>query len=347
MKSFHILSIGAGAIGCYIGGALHRAGHSVTFLEKSDIAEQLAHQGILIRDKTDSYKIENPHMVTSISQAIQSSHYDLALFALKSFDTKKFLESLPPLSTPFPPVLCLQNGVENEDVLRNTLGHQNVISATVTSAISKLSLNEILIEKQRGVGIADEHPLAPELVTAMKEAGLNARLYPNPAAMKWSKMLTNLLANASSAILNMTPMEIFSHPLSYQIEVMQIKEALQVMRRLHIPVTDLPATPVRLLLAAIHRLPMRVSQPLLIQFVGKGRGNKMPSFYIDLQAGRQESEVEYLNGAVVRFGAQVNVPTPVNHFLNETLLSIVRGSLSRQTYDHAPEKLFSAIRLNL
>jgi 2-dehydropantoate 2-reductase len=161
--------------------------------------------------------------------------------------------------------------------------------------------------------------------------------------MKWSKMLTNLLANASSAILDLTPREIFSDRRLFRLEVEQLREALQVMRRLGIRVVNLPGTPVRALAFAIRFLPLGLSRPLLAKAVGSGRGAKMPSFYIDLHAGRGLSEVDSLNGAVVRFGEQVGVPTPVNHLLNETLLALSRGEVPLSAYARQPEKLLEKV----
>jgi 2-dehydropantoate 2-reductase len=161
--------------------------------------------------------------------------------------------------------------------------------------------------------------------------------------MKWSKMLTNLLANASSAILNLTPAQIFAHPGLYNLEHQQLREALSVMKKLDLHVVSLPGTPVRLLAFAVKSLPASLSRPLLQRAVGKGRGEKMPSFHIDLYAGRTQSEVDYLNGAVVRFGAQVGVPTPVNRLLNETLLALARGELPRETFALQPEKLLAEL----
>jgi ketopantoate reductase len=135
---------------------------------------------------------------------------------------------------------------------------------------------------------------------AIVRAGLNAQLNPNPEDMKWSKMITNLVSNASSAILDMTPAEIFSNPGLYRMENRQIREALSVMQALNIKPINLPGTPVRLLVFAIQQLPLVISRSILAKAVGGGRGGKMPSFHIDLHAGRKKSEVDFLNGAVVR-----------------------------------------------
>jgi 2-dehydropantoate 2-reductase len=65
----------------------------------------------------------------------------------------------------------------------------------------------------------------------------------------------------------------------------------------------------------------------------------MPSLHIDLYGGRGTSEVDYLNGAVVRFGERLGISTPVNKLLNETLLTLTRGDLPLKEYAHQPDKL--------
>lgn len=334
-----VLSYGAGAIGTYIGGSLALQGHTVVFLERAQIAAELSGSGLRLGFPTGLRMIASPLVVGTLAEAIASGPYDIVLFAIKSFDTLSALETLQPYASQLPPVLCMQNGIENEPLLATVLGPDKVIAGTVTSAIGRQAAGEIVLERLRGVGIAGDHPLAGRLVQALGEAGLNAHLYPKPADMKWSKMLTNLLANATSAILDMTPAEIFSHPGLYRLEIAQLREALAVMRAQRIQVVDLPGTPVRLLAFAIRRLPLAFSRPLLKRGVGGGRGAKMPSFHIDLHSGRGQSEVDYLNGAVVRTGARLGLRTPANRVLNETLLSITRSELDGQLFIHKPEAL--------
>ena len=157
--------------------------------------------------------------------------------------------------------------------------------------------------------------------------------------MKWSKMLTNLVANATSAILDMSPAEIFAHHGLYRLEIGQMREALQVMAAEGIKVVDLPGTPVRLLAFAVKHLPLTLSRPLLGKAIGGGRGGKMPSFHIDLHAGRGKSEVDFLNGAVVQAGERTNIPTPVNNLLYEKLRALTRGDIPLDHYRGEPEKL--------
>ncbi len=142
----------------------------------------------------------------------------------------------------------------------------------------------------------------------------------------------------------MPPAEIFAHPGLYMLEVRQLREALAVMRAQSLHVVDLPSTPVRLLAFAARSLPPRLSRPFMQRAVGSGRGGKMPSFYIDLHSGRGQSEVDYLNGAVVRDGLRLGIPTPANRLLNETLLALTAGILQPGSFSKQPEKLLQMLK---
>lgn len=341
------LVFGAGAIGTYIGGSLllqnkvHGTSNRVVFVERPAVAEEVRQRGL--RLEMDGVQVEFPQVEISgsLEEALALGPFDVSLFALKSFDTAGAAEAMRDYADRLPPFLCLQNGVENETALAQVFGAQKVIPATVTSAVGRRAAGDVVLEKRRGIGVADGHPLSERIASTFTQAGLRARLYPRAQDMKWSKMLTNLLANASSAILDMTPVEIFSDGRAYQIEAAQQREALRVMAALGVKVVDLPGTPVRLLAWGMGRLPVEVSRPLVKQFAGKGRGEKMPSFHIDLHAGRGQSEVDYLNGAVVRFGAQTGVPTPVNRVLTQVLMEMTTGKTRLDEFAKQPDKLLA------
>ncbi|MBM3145857.1 MAG: 2-dehydropantoate 2-reductase [Chloroflexi bacterium] len=348
MTRLRILTLGAGAIGTYIGGSLALAGHEVVFVERPQVAADLKARGLRLALGDGEHAIPHPMVVGSLEEALAPStgpgrEFDITLFALKSYQAQEFIQSLLTGHCLLPTVLCLSNGVANEPALASALGAERVIAGTVTSAIGRRAAGDIVVERLRGVGIASGHPLSARLAEAFTEAGLGARLYPRAADMKWSKMLTNLIANASAAILDMTPAEVFAHPDLYRLEIAQLREALKVMKAQRIGVVDLPGTPVRALAFAAHYLPLSISRPLLGKAVGGGRGGKMPSFHIDLHSGRGESEVGYLNGAVVRAGEKLGIPTPVNHLLTETLLGLTRGDSPLEAYRHQPEKLLANV----
>jgi 2-dehydropantoate 2-reductase len=346
-----LLSIGAGAIGTYIGGSLALGGHQVVFVERPEVVEGLRSRGMRLDLLGTERHLPAPQVVGSLEKALAIQDSDVALFALKSFDTPTFLASLTVPAEALPPFLCFSNGVDNESAIAAALGPDKVIAGTVTSAVGRRDTGEIVLEKLRGIGVAlpehggraAAHRLCERLVAAMNAAALNARLFASAADMKWSKMLTNLIANATSAILDMPPGEIFAHPDLYRLEIGQLRESLRVMAAQGLKVVDLPGTPVRLLAFAVKYLPLTVSRPLLGRAVGAGRGGKMPSFHIDLHAGRGKSEVDFLNGAVVREGRRTHIPTPVNNLLTEKLLALTRKEIPLEDYRGQPEKLIEEL----
>lgn len=347
-----ILTFGAGAIGTYIGGSLALAGHQVVFVEQPRVVEELRERGLrldLTLDKRqklrDASRIDSASfvIVSTLEEALRYGPFDAALFALKSFDTSAAMEGIKPFADKMPPILCLSNGVDNEPAIAEALGRDKVIHGTVTSAIGRRAAGDIVLEKLRGIGIAKGHPLAEKINTALDRAYLNSRLFDDAASMKWSKMLTNLIANPTSAILDMTASEVFANKDLYRLEIDMLRECLAVMEAQKFEVVDLPGTPVRALAYAT-TLPLWLSKPFLSRAAGAGRGAKMPSFHIDLYSGRGKSEVGYLHGAVVRAGEKFNVPTPVNKVLTETLVALTNKEMPLKEFAHKPEKLLSRVR---
>ena len=111
------------------------------------------------------------------------------------------------------------------------------------------------------------------------------------------------------------------------------------MKAYQIPVVDIPGVPVRLLCVVFRYLPPRLARKVLTNAVGGGRGSKMPSFHIDLHSGSKENEVEFLNGAVVRYGEAKGMLTPVNRLYYQTLMAMTNGEIAIDAFDHAPERL--------
>ena len=346
-----MLVFGAGAIGTYIGGSLALAGQQVVFVEQPKVMDELRQRGLRLdltldkrRQMKDAARVDPASfvIVSTLEEALRYGPFDVALFALKSFDTAAALEGIKLYADKMPPILCLSNGVSNEPAIAEALGKNKVISGTVTTAIGRRGAGDIVLERLRGVGVAKGHLLSAKLNDVFKAAYLNSQLFEDAAGMKWSKMLTNLLANPTSAILDMTAGEVFANRDLYRLEIDMLRECLAVMEAQGFKVVDLPGTPVRALAFAT-KLPLWLSRPLLGRAAGAGRGAKMPSFHIDLHSGRGKSEVEYLHGAVVRAGEKFNVRTPVNEVLTETLMALTNNEISLEEFAHKPEKLLVKI----
>src|SRR4030095_11750163 len=223
-----ILTFGAGAIGTYIGGSLALAGHPVVFVEQPKVVDELHEKGLRLdltadsRRQTKDAAVVSPRsfvIVSSLDEALRYGPFDLALFALKSFDTQAALEGMQPPAKKFPPLLCLSNGVSNDPAIAKSLGRDKALYGTVTTAIGRRGAGDIVLERLRGVGVAKGHVLSEKVNAALDAAYLNSRLFEDAASMKWSKMLTNLIANPTSAILDMPAGEVFANRDLYRLEI--------------------------------------------------------------------------------------------------------------------------------
>lgn len=326
------LIFGAGAIGTYLGASLAQAGLPVSVYARPATAAHLRANGF----RLNGVPISAINVFDSLPTALNSAP-DVILFALKAYDTANAIQDLHAVSTTPPPILCLQNGIGNETALMQAFGAERVLAGTVTTAVARRTAGNVQVERERGVGIALGHPLSEIVLAALRQAGLNARGYASADALKWSKLLTNLVGNATSAILDMTVAEIFADERLFALEMHLLRECLAVMQKKNYAVMDLPGTPVRALALGV-RLPTWLARPLLTRGVARGRGGKMPSFHIDLHSG-QRTEVNWLNGAVVRHGTEAGVPTPVNQLLTQTLEDLSAGRQPRTAFQRNPGKL--------
>jgi 2-dehydropantoate 2-reductase len=197
-----------------------------------------------------------------------------------------------------------------------------------------------------GLGLAPLEPTQPvqTLAGCLERADFAVGIYEDYRSMKWSKLLLNIVNNATSAILNLTPAEIVDQPSLLDLEIEAVYEGVAVMKAQDIDVVKLPGYPVDWLARVVSaRLPKTVKRTVLRPFMLSGRGTKMPSLYIDLAAGRSVSEVEVLNGAIVAAGQKFGVNTPVNQVLTSTLSGLVSGELNWDDYQHQPERLLQAV----
>src|SRR5215208_7487755 len=192
----NVLVFGAGAIGTYIGGSLALAGHQVVFVEQPKVVDELRERGLRLdltldrRRKTkDASRIDPAsfRIISTLDDALRYGQFEVALFALKSFDTQAALDGMKPFADKMPPILCLSNGVSNEPTIAQALGNDRVIYGTVTSAIGRRAAGDIVLERLRGIGIAKGHPLSEKLNSALDKAYLNSQLFENASGMKWSK----------------------------------------------------------------------------------------------------------------------------------------------------------------
>jgi len=348
-----ILVIGAGAIGGFVGGMLAYHGHQVTLLGRPAPMQQLAQTGLTIQYPQRPPLVARPQ---TISQLIELPHstFDFILLTVKAPDVAQAIAQLQtsPLTIDQTYLVSLQNGLGSEELLAAAFGHAKIIAATITIPIQVPQPGLIEISKVKGgLGLAPLSAMqaagqAEALANALSQAGLPTVIYPDCHTMKWSKLLLNIINNATAAILDEPPAQIIARPELFNLEIAALREAYQVMRALGLRPVKLPGYPTQWLgrLLATTWLHMGIVRAIMRPFMVSGRGNKMPSLHLDLAAGRRTSEIMFLNGAIVQAGRKVGIATPVNQALTTILSGIVSGELKWADYQHQPNKLLAAVR---
>lgn len=338
----NILIIGAGAIGGYLGGKL-AVRHRVTIYDQAPLVDAVRARGLRLIEPEADAMVDNLAAFTSLDEVFaHTPRFDLALCCVKTYSTAEVIELLRPYADRIERWLTPQNGVTNEDLLGQAFGREKIIAGTVLNPISIPEIGAVRLEKRKGgLGLAPIDPAYPigPMVDAIASIGLPLRVYADYRAMKWSKLLLNLLGNATSAILDMNTLEAFADRRVFAIEVAALREATAVMDALKIKTVSLPGYPVPLLVFALRHLPMPVLQPIMQRMAKSGRGEKLPSLLIDLNAGRPRSEIDALNGAVSRAGGVIGVRTPVNDTLATTVHELVAGQIERAAWRRQIERL--------
>lgn len=353
----NFLIIGAGAIGCLVGAKLVQAKHSVTLVGRSSFVQTVRQGGLTVIDGKNTLTVAEIKACISQQEAIAAAQtpFDCAILCVKSYDTATAIAELQSAchsrKLSVPPVLSLQNGVGNEEIIA-ALGAEQVLAGNITTPVSIVEAGVVEVERPRyGIGLAvwdktdlTTLTLSRRLQTALSEAGFAVAIYPSAEGMKWSKLLMNIVGNTTSTILDELPRQAFADPAILNIEVDAWREALAVMRAAHIPVLNMEKYPLRWLAIFVRWTPYWLLRPVLRGMVSGARGAKMPGIHIDLSQGKVHNEIDWLNGAVVRKGRQLGITTPINRSLSEIVMQLFAQPELRSQWrgDHA--RLLAAVR---
>lgn len=307
--------VGAGAVGTYIGDLLTSINVDVTYAPR------------------------NIDEVTPVDA-------DVAIVAVKAYDTDGAIETLRK-AIPYPQKCVFvspQNGVGNEEKLVAAFGEDNVVAAALTVPVDRDHTNgHGKAAKDGGLAFAPLGKNAYNWLTAtFASSGIKVQVVPDWHALKWSKLALNVVANASCAILNVLPNRLVHFEEIFTLEVRAIREVRAVMQAIDVSPIDLPRYPLRAL-QGIATLPSPIAKKLLAGRVAGARGTKPPSLLIDLRAGKAQTEVDFLNGAVANAGRERGVPTPVNAVYARVLQDIANMPQLWAKYRECPDALASEV----
>ena len=296
----HIAVVGAGAVGSFYGAMLARAGHRVTLIGRPAHVQVTARDGLKLDLATSSN--------TEVIRLEASSDFsclltvDLVLFCVKSTDSASVALQIAPNLSPQALIMSLQNGVENASMIARHLPNA-VIPAVVYVAtelpapgfVKHNGRGELVIGSMQNSRLSDPEKTLSDIVALFASAQIPVQISQNVMAELWSKLMINCAFNAISGLAQIQYEKLAA------LESVRITQAAVVKEVIAVALAD-----------GIH-----LSEPVALQAVAQisvTMGSQKSSTAQDM-ARSKPSEIDHLNGFIVRRGLALGVATPVNQAL--------------------------------
>jgi 2-dehydropantoate 2-reductase len=280
--------VGAGAVGCYFGGMLARAGVPVTFIGRQPHVEAMERNGLHI----EGLRVRERVAVRASTDIAAAGGTDLILFCVKTTATSAAARDLSPHLRYGAVVVSLQNGVDSVERIREAAGLDASQAAVYVGA--EMSAPGVVHHTARGDLVV---AAGCEAIAALFErAQVPCRVSADIRAELWTKMMLNCAMNAISALARTSYGAIVHDAGSRELMRMAIDEGVAVAR------AEGVALDARALMEAANRL-------------GESAGATFSSTAQDLLRGKP-TEIDSLNGYLVRRGVQCGIATPVNQTLH-------------------------------
>jgi 2-dehydropantoate 2-reductase len=330
VKAFMVLSkkhtcniaiLGAGSIGCYLGGCLINAGCDITLVGRARLQQQLLENGLNVTDwQGRNSHITPSHINYSLSDS-ELTHYalstaDYILVTVKSGDTSAAAQNISQYAKSGAVVVSFQNGVRNSQVLSELLPNQHVVAGMVPFNVLTKGAGTFHCGTEGNLGVENANGIVSTLIAAFNAANLPVDVYNNLHDIQWSKLIMNL-NNAINALSGLPLKEELSDRRYRKVLALVIKEALGVLKVANIK-TVKTGKVIPQLIPTILLLPNSLFKIVAASMI-KIDPDARSSMYEDFALGRP-TEIDYLNGEIVALAQKHNIPSPVN----EKIMQLVK-----------------------
>lgn len=297
-QKLRVAVLGAGAVGCFYGGMLARAGHTVTLIGRPLHVDVFRTQGLHF----EGLKFDQHVAVQASTEARAVAGAQLVLFCVKSTDTESAAREIAPHLAADAVVLNLQNGVDNTERIAAHV-QQPVFPAAVYVAtemagpghLKHHGRGDLVIGSLQGAATVNEAAQLETIRAAFVAAAVPVTVSDNVAGALWGKLTVNCAYNAISALAQLPYGRMIEGTGVRQLMTDVVQEVLAVAaaRGVRMAPDTLP-----MVLALAHSMPTQLS-----------------STAQDLARGRA-TEIDHLNGFIVRQGEALNIPVPANRALH-------------------------------
>ncbi|MEL6350077.1 MAG: 2-dehydropantoate 2-reductase, partial [Myxococcota bacterium] len=319
--------MGAGSIGCFVGGRLAAIGEDVCFVGRQPLGDEIATHGMQLTAVDGTVTALSPDQVSWTTDAAALSDCAVVFVAVKGLATDAVARELRGILAEDCAVFSLQNGVTNAGILRDHLGPRVVAPCMVSFNVLRRGEGRFLQGTGGPLALGTDAPA--DVVRRLQKTGLEVSLHDDMRAVLWGKLLINL-NNAINALADVPLLDEFRDRRLRRVLAAAIVEGRAALTAAGIrPVSFLPVP--YWVLTGVLRLPtwafVRIARSM-VAIDPQARS----SMWEDLQRGRQ-TEVHLLNGAVVDLGRRYGIPTPVNAQIVAAISAAERGEDTQNALD--------------
>lgn len=292
-----IVVVGPGAMGCLFASMLKTAGHDVWLLTRTkDYAEWIRKQGLCIEKEGIVHRMLWP---TVSHSARDIGACDIVLICVKTYDTDEALHNVLPSIHQHTLVITLQNGIGQVEIISRYVPSPRILVGVTEHGATLLAKGYVRHAGAGATYIGAVHPeganFLPSMVKLLIRAGIQATAAEDISSILWGKLLVNAGINPLTAIFKIRNGELLASRWLEVIMRKVVHEGQRVVEKLGI------------------KLPY--ADPLSKIFdVCRNTAENISSMYQDIRAGKK-TEIDFINGAIVRYGKEKHVPTPVNNAL--------------------------------
>jgi 2-dehydropantoate 2-reductase len=308
-----IAFLGAGALGCAIGAALTEGGHETWLVDRlAAHVEAMSRDGLQVDDERGTRRVK----VRATMNPADVGPVDVVIVLVKSFHTDSAMRGALDLVGPETLVLSLQNGLGHEDVLSDIVGRERVLAGkTYVGGVLRAPghIQSGVTGKITIIGELDGRRTsrAQDVAKAFNDAGLTRMVSDNILGTMWDKLLINVATGAITGITGLTYGQLYSEPVLKATSLAAIEEAMAAAK------------------AAGVRLSITSAQDAW-NMAAEGLPAAFKTSMLQSLEKSSVTEIDFINGAVVRWGERLGVPTPVNSTLVACVKGIERAMTDRQ-----------------
>jgi 2-dehydropantoate 2-reductase len=294
-RNMKVAVMGAGAVGCYYGGMLARAGHEVVLIARPQHVAAIERDGL----RLDTQHFDERVRVAASTDARGVQGAQLVLFCVKSTDTDSAAQALAPHLERDALLLSLQNGVENAQRLRELLPQE--AAAAVVYVAAEMAGPGHVKHNGRGELVIEPSTKSENVARAFVEAGVPTEISTNVRGALWAKLVLNCAYNALSAIT--------------QLPYGKLVQGEGITRAMRDVVDECLAV------AKADNVIIPGDVDAAVRRIAETMQNQYSSTAQDLARGKT-SEIDHLNGLIVRRGEALGIPTPANRLLHALVKAI-------------------------